>query len=146
MSVKAPPGLWQFGRSSNSSRTSLGVAKWNCDFTLTPYTKFWRYLGQVISLGCGQSSRAQHQQCLCQRCLWLFDLAMREKDIFFLSWEPVKILRRGSWCPASMAVLLIIWRFLKLKASQVTLVRRRGHSNEERVVFWGGGCCLPAGL
>lgn len=26
-SVKAPPGLWQFGRSSNSSRTSLGVAK-----------------------------------------------------------------------------------------------------------------------
>lgn len=34
-----------------------------------------------------------------------------------------------------MGVLLIVWRFLKLKASQVPLVRRRGHSNEEQVVF-----------
>ena len=61
-----------------------------------------------------------------------------KRDLFII-WELMSLLRKESWWPACMGVLLTILRFLKLKASQLPLVRRRGHSNGVQVLFWCRG-------
>lgn len=57
MSVEAPLDSCWFGRRRRS-RTSLGGAIRNCNLTLTPHTKFWRYLVKVVSVAQGNQIRA----------------------------------------------------------------------------------------